>query len=162
MLDYLEILNGALATDLIVMALFLFGSFKSDALKKWYQMFNLNAVMADVLILMLGVIFALWTYPYIFKKYSLVNLVLLSVAFQLFHDTLFGISFNYTRQGSSNFMDVLKEYKNEKGYWIILADALMIISTVLIMHLMKMFSADMNIIVLLSLLYTLPYLLNSM
>jgi hypothetical protein len=161
MLDYLEILNGALATDIIVILLFLFGAFKSNALKKWYETFNLSAVIADVLILMLGTIFALLTYPYIFKKYSLIKLIGLAVAIQLFHDSLFALSFYFTKEGSSKIMDVFRQYKTEHNYWILLVDALMMISTILIMHLMKLFSADINIIVLISLVYSLIYLLNS-
>ena len=56
--DYLPILNGSLIADLIILFLAFNGVFKSFYLKKWYKKYQLSAVLADVLILVIGIILA--------------------------------------------------------------------------------------------------------
>ena len=57
--DYLSILNGCVNADLIILFLVFHGVSKSVFLKKWYKKYQLSAVIADVLILVIGIIFAL-------------------------------------------------------------------------------------------------------
>ena len=54
--DYLPILNGSLNADLIIIFLLYHGIFNSSLLKKWYKKYQLSAVIADVLILVIGII----------------------------------------------------------------------------------------------------------
>jgi uncharacterized membrane protein len=54
--DYLFILNGAIITDIIVILLLIFGFIKSKVLKEWYTKYHINAVIADVLIIVIGII----------------------------------------------------------------------------------------------------------
>ena len=54
--DYLPILNGCLNADLIIIFLVFHKIFNSFYLKKWYKTFKLSAVLADVLILVIGII----------------------------------------------------------------------------------------------------------
>ena len=60
--DYLPILNGCLNADLIIIFLAFHGGFKSIYLKKWYKKYQLSAVLADVLILVIGIILARFFY----------------------------------------------------------------------------------------------------
>ena len=53
--DYLSILNGVLITDLSVILLLIGGFIKSNVLKKWYKDLSLSAVIADVLIIVIGI-----------------------------------------------------------------------------------------------------------
>ena len=61
-LNFLSLLNAALATDLIVISLALVGYLSGKALTLWYKKFGLGAVIADVLILVLGFIISYYIY----------------------------------------------------------------------------------------------------
>jgi len=49
--NYLPIINGCLATDLIMIFLLYNKIYNSKYLKLWYETYRLSAFMADVLIL---------------------------------------------------------------------------------------------------------------
>jgi hypothetical protein len=108
--DYLSIFNGVLITDLIVIALLLGGVIKSKVLKMWYKELNLSAVIADILILFIGIIIARFLYPYIFTQYSLAKFIGLAVGIQILHDVLFYQICLAVPQGQSRIMDIFKAY----------------------------------------------------
>ena len=54
--DYLPLFNAVLITDLFVILLLNTKIIKSDVLRKWYSQYNLSAVIADVLIILIGLI----------------------------------------------------------------------------------------------------------
>ena len=54
--DYLPLLNGVLFTDLFVIFLSNTKVIDSRVLIKWYEDYNLSAVIADVLIILIGLI----------------------------------------------------------------------------------------------------------
>ena len=54
--DYLPILNGVIITDIIVIILLLVGIINSCVLQTWYRSISLSAVIADVLIIFIGII----------------------------------------------------------------------------------------------------------
>ena len=55
-MNYLALLNAVLLTDIFVILLSIFGIIKSKVLKEWYVNYNLSAVIADVLIIVLVII----------------------------------------------------------------------------------------------------------
>ena len=66
--DYLPILNGAIIADLIVLFIVYYTPyFNSFFLKKWYESYRLSAVIADVLILVIGIILA----RFIFSRFNI-------------------------------------------------------------------------------------------
>ena len=69
-MNYLDIIIGTLITDMIVMVIYLFDIFKSKHLVEWYRKFGLGAVLADVTIIILGIIVAYYIYPHIFENFS--------------------------------------------------------------------------------------------
>jgi hypothetical protein len=69
--DYLPIFNGCLNADLIFMFLLYHGAVKSKMLKLWYKKFTLSAVIADVFILMIGIIITRFIYKYFFNEFSI-------------------------------------------------------------------------------------------
>ena len=95
----LDLLNAALLTDLIVIFLS-FNLLKTPALTLWYREFGIGAVLADVLILVLGVLIASFLYPYLFSKYYLFYFIGVVLMVQLIHDVLFGF-FVQRYQGNS-------------------------------------------------------------
>ena len=161
MMYYLENLNGVLLTDLIVIGTLLFGFIESHSLVKWYRLFGLGAILADVMIIMIGIIITQIVYPFVFRSFSLYKFVGLAILIQTVHDCLLALVVNSFPVGKSNIIDVFKEYIDENGAWILLADSLMMASAILIMQVMKLYSRDINIIMLIILLYKVPYLLFS-
>jgi len=159
--DYLPILNGVLITDLLVIILLLSGWIGSFVLKKWYRTFTLGAVIADVLIIVLGIIFARFLYPYLFKEYSLLRFLILVVVIQIIHDLLFYLLAISIPRGKSKIMDVFKDYGKEVGYKAIVSDSAMMVSSVLIATLLKQQTLNTNVIVLILSAYLIPYFIYS-
>jgi len=153
----LSLLNAGLLTDLIVIALS-FNVLKTPSLTLWYKKFGIGAVLADVLILVIGVLIASFIYPYLFTEYNLFYFIGLVLVVQLTHDLLFGFFVN-RYQGNSPFIGVFKQYVKEIGPRILLVDALMMISTVLLQKLFSM-SAN-NDVWAVVLVYIMPYLVFS-
>ena len=159
--DYLPILSAAIIVDLVVMMNVVFGQIKATSLAVWYQQFGGLAVLADVLILVIGIIIARFLYPFLFSKWSLPLFLGLTIAVQVAHDLLFAALFNAMPRGSSAIVDVFQRYATEVGFIILLADAMMIGGTVLLGSLLASQSLNTNMIVFLVALYVIPYVLYS-
>jgi hypothetical protein len=153
----LALLNAALLTDLIVIALS-FNVLKTPSLTLWYKKFGIGAVIADVLILVIGVLIAQAIYPYFFAKYNLLYFLGVVLLVQLTHDLIFGFLVN-RYQGSSPFINVFKQYIQEIGARILLVDAAMILSTVLLYQLFS--RSAHNDVWAVVLVYIMPYLVFS-
>ena len=146
-------------TDLFVMLLLRTSVIKSQVLNKWYSQYNLSAVIADVLIILIGLIIARAIYYYIFDKFSLFKFIIIAVIVQIIHDILFYALFSITPRGVNKMLDTFKDYANETSYKAILADSGMMIMSCLLASYLVNKNTNTNIIVLISSLYLLPYLL---
>ena len=160
--DYLSIFNGVLITDLIVIAFLMGGWIQSKVLKMWYKELNLSAVIADILILFIGIILARFFYPYIFAQYSLVKFLALAVGIQVLHDILFYQICLAVPRGQSRIIDIFKEYGREKGVKAILADSTMMVSSILIASVLKGLGGNVNIIACVVAVYLVPYFIYSL
>ena len=156
--DYLPILNAVILTDLIFMILLIFGWIQSTQLGKWYEKYNLAAVVADVLIIFIGIILARFLYPFIFTKFSIWYFVLLAVVIQVIHDICFYLLFSAIPRGSNYMMDTFKYYAKEIGARAILADSFMMICACLFASFFKGLGKNSNMIILIFLVYMVPYL----
>ena len=160
--DYISIFNGVLLTDIIVISLLIGGIIKSKVLNVWYRKLNLSAVIADILIIFIGIILARFFYPYFFKQYSLFKFIGLAICIQVIHDILFyKLSISIPR-GKSQIMDIFKDYGKEVSYKAILSDSAMMISSILIASFLKDQSVNINIIIMIVLVYLVPYLIYSL
>ena len=157
--DYLPILNGCLNADLIVIVLTFHNAFGSK-LKKWYTTFQLNAVIADTLILMIGIILARYFYYYIFSEYSIIKFTGLAILIQIIHDLLFAFFFTSLPRGYHYMFDFFKDYAKEVGFKAVLGDSAMMAIACLLSSYLACFSMNINIIGLIVSLYYIPYLLN--
>ena len=160
--DYLSIFNGVLITDLIVIAFLMAGWIQSKVLKKWYKDLNLSAVLADILILFIGIMIARFLYPYIFTQYSLLKFLGLAVCIQVVHDILFYQICLAVPRGQSQIMDIFKDYGKEKGVGAILADSTMMVSSILIASYLKGLGSNVNIITMIVAVYLVPYFIYSL
>jgi len=159
--DYLPIISAALIVDMFVLSRIVFGQININSLNKWYNKFGLLAVVADVLSIVIGIIFARFLYPFIFKKYSLILFLLLTCFIQIIHDCLFSLFFNMIPRNKSSILDIFKDYGKEVGFTILLADSLMMISTIIIGSFLATLNLNSIIVILIISLYILPYLLYS-
>jgi hypothetical protein len=157
--DYLPLFNAVLITDLFVIFLLNTMVIKSPVLRQWYAQYNLSAVIADVLIILIGLIITRAIYYYVFDSFSIVKFVILAVIVQIIHDILFYAFFSNIPRGVNKMMDTFKDYANEVSYKAILADSGMMIMSCLIASYLVNKNTNTNIIVLISFLYLLPYLL---
>ena len=157
--DYLPLLNGVLITDLFVIFLSNIKVIDSNVLRKWYSQYNLSAVMADVLIILIVLIITRAIYYYIFDSFSIIKFIGLAVLLQITHYILFYIFFTNVPRGLNKMIDTFKDYAKEASYKAILADSgMMIMASLLAFYLVNQ-SINTNIIVLIVFLYLLPYLL---
>jgi hypothetical protein len=157
--DYLPLFTSVLITDLFVIFLLNANVIKSRVLRQWYLQYNLSAVIADVLIILIGLIITRAIYYYIFDSFSIVKFVILAVIVQIIHDILFYVFFRNIPRGVNKMIDTFKDYANDVSYKAILADSGMMMMSCLIASYLVNKNTNTNIIVLISSLYLLPYLL---
>ncbi len=157
--DYLPLFNAVLITDLFVIFLLNTRVIKSQVLRQWYSQYNLSAVIADVLIILIGLIITRAIYYYVFDTFSIVKFIILAVIVQIIHDILFFVFFSNIPRGVNKMLDTFKDYAKDVSYKAILADSGMMIMSCLIASYLVNKSTNTNIIVLISFLYLLPYLL---
>jgi len=160
--DYLPILNGSLNADLIIIFLLHHGIFKSSLLKKWYEKYQLSAVIADTLILVIGIILARFFYKYFFprQEFNIWKFTGLAVCIQIIHDILFYWFFKSIPRGYNAMLDFFKDYAREVGIGAILGDSFMMILACLLSSHFATYSLNSNIILLIFSMYFVPYMIN--
>ena len=160
--QYLSIVNGALITDLLVIVMLIQGSIKSKVLVDWYKTYNLSAVIADVLIIVIGVLLARLIYPYVFdmkKPFSLVKFTMLALVIQVIHDVFFNGIITAMPRGANRMVDTFKAYAKEVGIKAILSDSAMIIATCLITNYLANKGPSVNAVTFIVAVYCVPYLI---
>jgi len=162
--DYLPILNGSITADLTIIFLLYHGVFKSYYLKKWYKKYQLSAVIADVLILVIGIILARFFYKFVFplQGFSIWKFTGLAVIIQIIHDILFYLFFRSIPTGYNAMLDFFKAYAREVGAGAILGDSFMMIIACLFSSYFATYSLNSNLIILIVSLYLFPYMINYM
>lgn len=158
--DYLPILNGCINADLIIIFLLYNGVFNSFYLKKWYKKYQLSAVIADVLILVIGIIIARFLYKYFFDSFNIWKFTALAVIIQIIHDILFYIFFKSVPRGYNVMLDFFKDYAKEVSSGAILGDSFMMILACLLSSHFATYSLNSNIIILIISTYFIPYMIN--
>ena len=156
--DLLPILNGALLVELIV--LFLSLSQKNQgSLVKWYKDYRLSAVIADVLVVVLGILVTRFIYPFVFSTFSIWKFIGLLLVVQIIHDTLFYKLFTSIPRGKNIMLDLFKDYAKTAGITAILGDSLIVIFSALFASILGGVSLNYNLCILCFTLYLLPYFL---
>jgi len=164
--DLLYILVAVLFVDVFVIFLVRFApEIFGQSLNRWYDLFGLNAVIADVLIIVIGFVIARYIYTAWVKpkygegKWSPLQFTGVAVVVQLIHDLAFyfGIIAQVPR-GANMMIDVFKDY-SEGGAKILAGDAAMMVGSSLLAMGLK--SQPVHIVAAFSLVvsYILPYVL---
>ena len=158
--DYLPILNASIVADIVIISSVYYGGiFQSKFLMDWYEKYRLSAVIADVLILVIGLVLARSAYYKVFKEYSLFKFLLLVLVIQITHDILFYKFFSEVPKGTNKMLDLFKSYADEVGVNAILGDSYMISITVFLASLFADMSKINNINILIFSTYLIPYII---
>jgi len=158
--DYLPIINGCLGIDLIMIFALFNNIYNSEYLKKWYNHYQLSAVLADTLIIMIGIILARFFYKYIFTDFNILKFTGLAICIQIIHDILFYQFFKSTPVGYNFMLDFFKKYAKEVSFYAIIADSFMMMMACFISSYCASLSLNTNIIILVLQLYFVPYFIN--
>ena len=158
--DLLTILTASIIIDLVVM--FITKNYASSVyLKKWYKTYNLGAVIADVLSVLIGICIARYIYPFIFSEWCLWKFLLIVLGVQITHDILFYIIFSSIPRGSSGIIDLFKDYAGELGSFAIFGDSIIMVATVFLASLLASCSLGCNLFILAWAVYLVPYFVYS-
>jgi len=158
--DYVPIITSSVIVDLIV--IFITIKYASSIyLKKWYSTYNLGAVLADVLSVVIGIMIARYIYSYLFDEWSLWKFLLVVLGVQITHDILFYMIFSAIPRGSSSIMDLFKDYAKELKGFAIFGDSLIMIGTVLLASFLAGLDLGTNLFILLWAVYLVPYFVYS-
>lgn len=130
MIQWLALLTSVAWVDFGVIVLSKFVHLTS-ALNTWYKDFGLVAIGSDILIIVLGIALAQLLYPGI-SGWSLVGV---AVGIQLVHDILFYLLvIRGVPDGQNAIIDLFKRYAAEGSWKILVADAAMVVVSVLLME----------------------------
>jgi hypothetical protein len=157
--DYISIFNGVILSDLFIIYLVFSNIIKSKVLEDWYKTYDLSAVIADVFIIVIGIIITRFLYPFFFKKFSIILFTALALIVQIIHDVLFYLLFYSVPKGKSKILDFFKKYADSVGYKAIIGDSILVVLCCLASSLFASLSLNTNIISLIVIIYFIPYLI---
>ena len=165
--DYWYILLAVLFIDVLVIFLVRFyPDIFGRNLNRWYDLFGLNAVIADVLIIVLGFVVARYVYTkwvaptFTDGEWSPLAFTGTLVGVQAIHDILFYLCvISPIPRGHNLMMDVFKDYATSGGAKIIGGDALMVIGSSALAIVLKGMRPDLTAVFGLLTAYALPYIL---
>ena len=124
-----------------------------NSLDKWYTQFGIVALLSDCLVIVIGILIAKMFFPTF-------PLLPTAIAIQIIHDMLFYLLVILPiPRGHNSMIDLFKDYANENGWGILVADSIMIGSTVLIGDYLSSLSVPIVQLTGLSGLYALTYIL---
>jgi hypothetical protein len=151
-MNLLHISAAVVWVDFFTMALHrIFGL--GNSLDKWYSQFGTVAILSDCLVIVLGILIAKMFFP----SYPLLPT---AIAIQIIHDMLFYLLVILPiPRGHNSMIDLFKDYGTENGWGILVADSLMIGSTVLIGDYLSSLSVPVVQLTGLTGLYALTYIL---
>jgi hypothetical protein len=129
----------------------------------YYNKFGLDAVLADIGIIVLGIALTQLIYRNTFFPsfgWHIRLFILMLVVFQLIHDTLlYLLVITPIPEGHNSLIDLLKSYGRSGGFLILFYDACMLIGTVLIASVLYTYPVPVSIIAGTLAAYTIPYIL---
>jgi hypothetical protein len=117
---------AAIIVDTIVGYRVLFSKNGGKYIRQWYKQFTIGAYAMDILSIIGGTYIA----TLLTASYYLQLLVVVIIG--LIHDTSFALFLNSVNTKSSNVLELFKNYAKESGKIILLYDALMLVSTLIL------------------------------
>ena len=151
-MNLLHISSAVVWVDFFTIALHRFLGL-GNSLDKWYSQFGIVAVISDCLVIVIGILIAKMFFPSL-------PLLPTAIVIQLIHDILFYVLVILPiPRGHNRMIDLFKDYGTENGWGILVADSIMIGSTVLIGDYLSTLSVPIVQLTGLTGLYALTYIL---
>ena len=160
------ILVSVIIVDLIVLFLIrYFPDFFGKDINIWYNKFGLNAVIADVLSIVLGFFIAQFIYSTFLVKqfgWNLPVFIAVLLCVQLVHDLLFYVGVIVPiPTGHNGMIDVFKAYAEAGNARILAADSAMMIGSALIASTLVTLPASVTLFSGTLAAYAIPYILTT-
>lgn len=121
----LSLVFSAILVDTIIGYYLLLSNRGGTYIKEWYKKFTIGAYIMDILSIIIGTYLATLTSNNIYYQIIAVTII------GLIHDTTFGFFVNKI-QTESKIINLFKNYANELGPIILIVDAFMLVSTLLL------------------------------
>ena len=138
---------AAIIVENIVLFMLFFNKNSGKTIRQYYREFTIGAYSMDITSAIIGSYLAILLAPNFYMQ--LVYVVIIG----LIHDTSFGLFLNSINTKSSKILQFFKDYAKEYGKKILIVDALILLSTLLVSNfLYKTFSN--TIIIFLGILFT--------
>ena len=161
--DLPYILFGALTIDVIVIFFTRYYKLGNKELNEWYDKFNILAVTADVMVIVIGILIARYIYTYyLFDQFgwSPIFFLVLLIGVQLIHDVLFYYStIKPMPYGHNEMIDLFKKYSERFGVFILPADSILTITSASMAILYKYMPDHIFALISSIVVYALPYIL---
>lgn len=127
----MQLLVGALVVDTATLLLLLTTGWGGTMVREWYRQLRTGAYLMDVLSLVVGTSLAV---RLVGEQAPLWQQLAAAVGVQLVHDLAFGALLR-TRWGERGLvMRLFRRYADEMGWNVLWADALMMVATVVVAH----------------------------
>jgi hypothetical protein len=117
---------GAIIVDTIVGYILLFNKKSGKTIRQWYSQFTIGAYTMDIASLVIGTFLATLLTTNYYLQFVYVVII------GLIHDTSFALFLNNINTKGSKILQFFKDYAKEYGKKILLVDALMLISTLVV------------------------------
>jgi hypothetical protein len=158
--DMYYILTSIIIVDLIIICIARNTTILNKQINVWYDKFGLSAVILDVLIILIGFIITRYIFSTFHLEFSPLLFIIISLLVQIIHDfALYEFIIKPTPSGSNQIIDVYKNYAEENGYKIIIADSTMVLASGLLAMYLKNNSVHITTTLLVVGIYSIPYLL---
>ncbi len=164
--DWTYIIVAAVIVECLVIGLTrTFPTFFGKYLNLWYSRFKLSAVLADILIVLIGFGISRYLYTeYIYPNndWNPIYFTGSTVGVQVVHDILFYFGvIKAVPQAKNGMIDVMKSYGDELGAKAIGGDSAIMVGTAVTSMLLKASSTNVVIASALIAAYAIPYFLES-
>lgn len=123
-------------------------NFAGQTINEWYNRFTLGGFVSDVSSICFGIFLSLLLFKFVLPKdsFTLLNFMICVVIIQMIHDTIFGFVIKSYPPNSNKMMDLFKGYVDENSWKILLVDASMMISSIILIWLFINYKVDTVII----------------
>jgi len=133
-MDVLRLITGALVVEFWVIYIFKVLGLGKKSVKSWYNNFGAIAVLSDVTSVLIGVMIAYFLVP----GADTFMLATYSVIVQIIHDVLYYLLIVVQiPRGTNAVIDLMKDYAKELSWGPIVADSMIMVSTVGVYSLLK-------------------------
>ena len=158
--DWLAIIPAVLLVE--ILCLYIYPNY-SPILKKWYNLFIIQAGFQDVLIILIGFGIVRYLYTYFLRPRFGFNIIIFTIFFficQVIHDLLFAFIVINVPVGKNKMIDFMKQYIKSAKFNAVLGDSTMIIGSSILASLFKNLPNHFNILLILIGIYKVIYLVN--